>query len=145
MDWLSQREGWNEAKNNAELSIYWKYTNCKQFTDVRGREHAWCAMTANAALIESGFEGTHDAAAFSFSDYGDECSLQYGAIIILQHPNGSHHVTFFTRWLDKEHNLIELFGGNQSDSIKKSIFNVSGNANGHDEIIAIRWPKRSIS
>lgn len=142
MNWMDAHEGWNESKNDKALAAFWKYTTYEAKT-VIGRAFAWCAMTINAALFESGFTGNRSAAAKSFVTYGTACRPQFGAIIVIRHADGSHHVSFFRGWVNESQHLVELFGGNQSNSIRRSIYNVSGNDRGHDEIIAVRWPVRA--
>lgn len=139
MNWLEARLGWNETNNDKELSQYWKYVHLP-FTTVRGREHAWCAMTANAALIESGYVGNGNAAAVSFVKYGTPCDYIFGAIIPIRHASGGHHVTFFHHWINEKMKIAALLGGNQSNGIRITGFNLSGNASGHDECASPRWP-----
>jgi hypothetical protein len=140
MDWMARHEGMNEAHDDKALSVFWKYTNCPDYKTVVGVDHAWCAMTVNAALIESGYLATYDAAAASFATYGTACEPKFGAIIVVRHVSGAHHVAFFHSWLDEFDRLAVLFGGNQSNALQKSAFNLSGNSRGHDEIMACRWP-----
>lgn len=143
MDWMSARLGWNETKNDKALAKYWKYTTytagIKDQT-VRGKKYAWCAMTINAALFESGYKGNRSAAAKSFINFGLECKPKLGAIIVMRHVGGGHHVTFFKSWFDEKKKIAYCLGGNQGNSLKVSMYDLSGNKKGHDEIVACRWP-----
>jgi uncharacterized protein (TIGR02594 family) len=143
MDWMHKHLGWNEANNDKQLAEFWKYTTYtagQKAHTVRGRAFAWCAMTVNAALFESGYVGNRNPAAISFASYGTHCEPKYGAIIVIEHPSGSHHVTFFNKWVDESKKICECLGGNQSDSIKISLYNLSGQ--GHDKMVACRWPHK---
>jgi uncharacterized protein (TIGR02594 family) len=139
MTWMSVHEGEAEIKgpqDNPFIMNLYKYGNY----DATHDEVAWCACLANAALKLTGFKGTDRADAKSFMNYGEVCELRYGAVIVLRHADGNHHVSFYSKSFDQ--NSVELFGGNQSDALIKKTYNVSGNSNGHDEIVAIRWPVR---
>lgn len=143
MSWMSLHEGEREIKgsdDNAFIMSLYKYGNYKAAHD----EVPWCAVCANAALMINGYIGTGRADAISFAKCGEECELKFGAIVVIRHKDGSHHIAFFSKWIDEKKGLIELFGGNQSNALKKSVFNVSGNKNGKDQIIAVRWPLKKI-
>jgi uncharacterized protein (TIGR02594 family) len=138
--WFNDRLGWTEFNKTKELSMGWKYTNVPNYKTVIGSTYAWCAMSLNTALETNGFKGTKDAAAVSFKNYGTPCEPKEGAIIVLQHSSGKHHVTVFKGWYDEKKTIMLGLGGNQNNSINVSKFNVSGNAYGCDQIIASRWP-----
>ena len=144
MDWMKAREGWTEFDHDKELSAYWKYAGLPQFTTVIGTEHAWCAMTINAALHDTGYKGNNRADAASFRTYGTPCDYIYGAILSMRHVSGNNHVTFFAGWQDEAAKLAYCLGGNQSNALKVSVFNLSGNKNDHDEVIGgPRWPVKA--
>lgn len=142
MKWMTPLIGGSE--NNPvfakKMEVYWKLTDVPSFKGLAGGERAWCALTVNAALDETGFKGTHNASAISFKDYGKACDYKYGAIIVIQHAGGGNHVTFFHSWKDQSKNLMNCLGGNQSDHLQISTYDVSGNSKGHDEVIGCRWP-----
>jgi hypothetical protein len=143
MDWMKERKGWHERTHNKRLSKYWKYTSLPHYDSVIGRRFAWCKMTVNAALAETGYEYNKSAAAKRGADMGTPCDLKYGAIVVIRHDNGGHHITFFAGWADEKKRLMYGFGGNQANALKISVYDVSGNKRGHDEIVAIRWPVKS--
>lgn len=142
MDWLKQRNGWTEFDHDKELSAYWKYSGL-DYTTVIGASHAWCALTVNASLHDTGYKGNNRADAVSFEHYGTPCGFVYGAIVPIRHKDGSHHVSFFDHWADQAGKIAALRGGNQGNSICVANFNLSGNAHGHDECInGPRWPAK---
>lgn len=144
MDWIKKLEGKSEHDSafNKFMSKFWKMVGLS-FKTIEGASHAWCALTVNAALVESGYKGNGSAAAASFESYGQECDYRYGAIIPMRHRDGSHHVTFFDHWVDEKNKIAACLGGNQGDMIKISNFNLSGNASGHDECKGPRWPVKA--
>lgn len=145
MKWMADREGWSEKTHDKQLGSYWKYTTYtpgQKAQTVRGRAFAWCAMTVNAALFETGYKGNRSAAARSFDKYGNACGFKFGAIISMRHPKGGRHVTFFHHWIDESKKIASCLGGNQADQLKKSVYNLSGNKFGHEEVIGCRWPVR---
>lgn len=146
MEWMKAREGWNETKNDKELGLLWKhttYTAGQKAKTVRGKAFAWCAMTVNAALFESGYKGNRSAAAKSFDNYGTPCEMKFGAIIAMRHPKGGRHVTFFHHWVDERKKIAACLGGNQGDALKISNYNFSGNQAGHDQVMGCRWPVKA--
>jgi Putative peptidoglycan binding domain len=141
MDWMYAREGWKESNpdNNKELSKYWKYSGL-DYTSISGAKNAWCQMTVNAALHDTGYKPNGRADAKSAAKMGTACEAKYGAIVSMRHTSGGHHVGFFIRWVKPD--VAELISGNSGDSLRKSNYNLSGNSKGHDELLGIRWPDK---
>jgi len=139
--WFFERLGWTEFDHDVELSKGWKYTHL-DYKTVIGTNHAWCAMSLCSALEENGFISSGSAAASSYANFGETCEFKLGAILPIVHPNGNHHVTLFAGWHDKENKIALCLGGNQGNSINISKYNLSGNKNGHDEVMSggPRWP-----
>lgn len=138
MDWALAHEGEKEvagSEDNPFIMSLYKYGNYKASHD----ETPWCAVCVCAALELSGYKDSNRADAISYKKYGEACEEKYGAIIVLEHPNGKHHVTFFLRRIDKDH--IECLGGNQSNTLRRSVYNVTGGK--HDKVIACRWPVKA--
>lgn len=81
----------------------------------------WCACWLNLMLKRGGVKGTNSAAAVSFCKWGQKVhidDLQLGDVVVFEWRDGSHHVAFFTRWLDnddEENERLECLGGNQTD------------------------------
>ena len=137
LTWLIRNIGQKEIpgiKHNSWIVNLFTYTTYKTNAD----ETPWCAATINAALQINGYKGTRSAAAKSFDTYGLPCELKPGAIITLRHVNGGRHVTCLHHIIDKEN--IACIGGNQSNELKISVYNISGNKRGHDELVGCRWP-----
>ena len=132
-DWIKEKIGWNEFDNDKELSVYWKYTNVPNYKTTQGSDHAWCAMIICAALEETGFKSTNNAAAISYDKYGVELLRpKKGCILTIKRKGGSgRHVTLFDQ-LDKNGNFIGL-GGNQSNEIDFATFK-------KEDIVSMRWP-----
>lgn len=133
MKWMKQRKGWDETNNDKQLAVYWKYTNVPYYKTVRGVEHAWCAMIVCAALEETGYKSSRDAAAASFDRYGTKLDKpKYGCVITVHRSGGSgRHVTFFYNY-DENGDLICL-GGNQGDEINYTVYPI-------ERLVAARWP-----
>ena len=144
MSWMAKHEGMNEANNSRELAdLVWKhttYTPGQKARTVTGKAFAWCAATVNAALENSGYKGNRSAAAKSFVTFGKECEIKPGAVIVIRHKGGGHHVTFFHHWVNEKKKLMACLGGNQSNALRISVYDVSGNAHGADQVVASRWP-----
>lgn len=140
MDWMKAHEGLQEVRDNDKLWPLWKYTTFEQGLkdkSVIGSEHAWCAMTVNAALFESGYTGNRSPAAISFRDYGTPCGFVYGAILPIRHEDGSCHVNFFVEWADELNQIAKCFGGNQNNEICVKQYYLSN----YDEVVpGPRWP-----
>lgn len=142
MDWMKKYLGntENDPKFSAFMSQFWKLCGLN-YTTIKGVAHAWCALTIEAAFNSVGIKGSGRADAVSYEHWGFPCAWIYGAVIPMRHTNGSHHVTFFVKWVDETNKIAQCLGGNQGDSLKLSNFNLSGNAKGHDECVSgPRWP-----
>lgn len=140
MDFMISRIGWTEFDHDKELSQYWPLSG-QDYTTVIGADHAWCIMIGNAALVTSGYKGTGRVDAVSGRTLGIPCDYVYGAGLPITHHDGSHHWTFFHHWIDQMKMLAACIGGNQGNKICIETFNLSGNANGHDQCIPCpRWP-----
>ncbi|MFI5342863.1 MAG: TIGR02594 family protein [Chlamydiales bacterium] len=126
-DHIGEHELWGEGRNNPFIVAMFKHTDYQAETD----ETPWCAACVCTALEESGYKSSHRADAISYKDYGDPCEMKPGCIVVMQHPNGGHHVTFCDHIVDA--NLFAALGGNQSNSLRISVYSRS-------EIIATRWP-----
>ena len=140
MDLLKNNIGASEvpgARANALIVSMFKYTSYKTDSD----ETPWCAACVNWALRVTGYKGTNSAAAKSFDDYGTACEPKYGAVITIRHPGGGRHVTFFDHWVDEAGKIAACLGGNQSNKLKISNYNLSGGE--HSALVASRWPVKA--
>lgn len=129
---IGQKELAGSKRNNPWIVALFKFVRYVTRVD----ETPWCAAFVNAALINTGFKGTGSAAAKSFVNYGEACVPEYGAIIVIQHANGGHHVTFFDEWIEYG-KVMACIGGNQANQVKVSQYELGP---GHDRIIASRRP-----
>lgn len=99
------------AEDNPQIVNYFTATDYGHAKD----EIRWCAAFINWCLRECNFPRTKSAAAVSFLKWGVPLSMPtQGCVIVLQHPNGNHHVGLFGH---VEGNYIFLLGGNQSNSV----------------------------
>jgi hypothetical protein len=90
-----------------------------------------CAATVCAALEETGYRSTHNAAAASYLTYGDACDLKPGCIVVYTWPNGQHHVDFCDAIVDADR--VRGLGGNQGGELQYSYY-------ARKYISATRWP-----
>jgi uncharacterized protein (TIGR02594 family) len=133
MDILKKHLGEHEIAGRADnqwILDCFKHTSYHAGHD----EVPWCAACACRVLEESGYRSTKNAAAASFSTYGQRCALQPGAVVVFHWATGGHHVTFCHHVVDSDY--VACIGGNQSDSLKISVFN-------RKFIEAVRWPVKA--
>ncbi len=144
--WFLERFGWTEFNHNAELAKGWPLVGLPQYKSVIGKTHAWCGMALATALHSCGLTIAKGAAgAANWSGYGTSIGWRHvgipqGAIVVIRHFHGGHHVTTADRDHKVGEAVLQALGGNQHDSINVTHFNVSGNHAGHDEIIYVGWP-----
>lgn len=107
-------------------------------------ETPWCSSFVNWCLKQAGIHGTNSAAAKSWLDWGMALNNpQEGCICVIHQKakgkdsltgsSSGYHVAF---WLSDDGKYVSLLGGNQSDSVKVSNFNLASY-----EILECRWPK----
>jgi uncharacterized protein (TIGR02594 family) len=135
--------GLNERTDtlNLILAPHWKNVGLPQFKDLRGGEHAWCSLAMDWAMTKAGFKGTANAMALSWRTWGKSCPYWFGAVLGIRHASGGGHVTTFLYWVDESAKKAACLGGNQGDEMNISVYNLSGNNKGHDEVInGPRWP-----
>jgi len=90
--------------------------------EIDNDETAWCAAAVGSWLERSGIPGTGSLLARSYSDWGEEVSLdhaQAGDIVVLQRGNSSWqgHVGIYIRHTATQ---ILVLGGNQNNEINQS-------------------------
>lgn len=131
MDIAEKEIGQHEIKGgeNPRIIEYDTATSLKAKED----ETPWCAAFVNWCLVQSGILGTNSAAAKSFLDWGRKIDTpEYGCVCVIhQKQSGAdnstgsssgYHVAF---WTKEENGHAYLLGGNQSDSVKISGFNLA--------------------
>ncbi len=149
-EWFKQRIGWTEFDDDKELSKGWVLTkNCKNYTTVIGNDQAWCGMSLASALNSSGYSYPVECeAAASYRSYGtaidfDQNGIPLGAIVVIKHISGSYHVTTANRIHKAGEKVVEGLGGNQSNSINVTTFQLDPQNPKHDTIAAVRWPAKA--
>lgn len=148
-DWFLSRLGWTEFDHDAELSKGWPLVKLPQFHTVIGILHAWCGMSLATALHACGYKIPAGAAgAQNWDGYGESIDwkkngIPRGAVVRIRHHTGGAHVSTADRDHAPGEQVAQLLGGNQGNGIRVSVFNVSGVANGHDEVAYVGWPVKS--
>ena len=124
------------ARDNTRIVDYHKSTSLRAGDD----ETPWCSSFVNWTLERAGHRGTDSAAAISWKHWGNKVDglgkAKEGDVVVL-HQRGrpsskGNHVAFFT---GKGDGSVTLLGGNQSDQVKKSTYNLN-----EWEVVAVRRP-----
>lgn len=133
---------------NKWLSGFWKIVGLSGYKTIIGTSFAWCGLFIAAMNSEAGLEWIKNGAgARNWAKYGVEVEwkkngIPRGAVIHINSNCGSgsgNHVTFAdgdctAEYLAKSGSTVPGFGGNQSNTVKRSAYAVS-------KICAVRWPK----
>lgn len=131
-------------KNNQRILDYHATTTLGAKTD----EVPWCSSFVNWVTKQAGIEGTNNALANSWVDWGVDVSVpKKGDIVVIKrinknsdsHNTGSstgYHVGFY---VTANKVAILLLGGNQGNSVKKSNFMLRSY-----EVVAYRRPRTPI-
>lgn len=136
--------GWTEHDHDKELTkLCWPATDdCKGLKTVIGAVNAWCSGFWCGVMERLGLKHTRSGSAASWRTFGVPCGYVFGAFLPLRHVSGGNHITVFLWWIDKEKMIAACIGANQLDAVSIAAYNLSGNSNGHDEVIPTpRWPK----
>lgn len=135
--------GTKEVKGgeNPRILAYHASTTLKARED----EIPWCSSFVNWCITQAGLKGTNSAAAISWLNYGVSTEPKEGAITIIRQKkkgpdqatgsSSGNHVGFLVK---TEGIRIYLLGGNQSDQVKISGFNLASY-----EVLSYRWPKEA--
>lgn len=110
-------------------------------------EVPWCSAAVCCWLEEVMYPSTKSAAAKSWLDYGVELKEpREGCICVIQQrytgkdkATGSSSGYHVALWLDQDADHVTLFGGNQSDSVKVSSFNLNSY-----RVCGYRWPLEGV-
>ncbi|MBZ5617606.1 MAG: TIGR02594 family protein [Acidobacteriia bacterium] len=127
------------GRDNKRIVEYHSTTTLKATDD----ETPWCSSFVNWVMIKSGHSGTNSAAAKSWLKWGSELSNpSEGAVTVIKRKGASSdkatgsatgfHVAFY---ISPTKDTIRLLGGNQSDQVKYSNFNLA-----KYEVKGYRWP-----
>lgn len=138
--WMRAHEGELERTGSPATDFDKEVFSHTSYENLDGIMEAGCAATACAALEESGYKSTHNAAAESFRNFGVPCELKPGAIVGFNWAGkkGVHcdHVSFCDHIIDQGH--VACLGGNQGHEVKVSIFSQKC-------IDFIRWPAEKLN
>lgn len=123
MNSLAGLSGYNERDHGAMIQDYLKNGG----VNLNPAQTAWCAAVVNAALKQTGLEGTGSNMARSFLSWGQGTTTpKPGDIAVFSRgdPNSQYgHVGFFQGYDDNGN--IRVLGGNQSNSVNVSAFSPS--------------------
>jgi uncharacterized protein (TIGR02594 family) len=136
---IGVRENAAVGQHNKRILEFHKATSLRATED----EVPWCSSFVNWVMVESGRTGTKSAAAKSWLNWGTEVSPRSGAVTVIKKKVGGadkatgsssgFHVAFFVSATETH---LRLLGGNQSDSVKYSNFQLS-----KYDVKGCRWPK----
>jgi len=123
------------ARDSSRIVGYHKSTSLRAGDD----ETPWCSSFVNWTLERAGHRGTDSAAAISWKHWGNKVdglnNAKEGDVVVL-HSSTGNHVAFFT---GKGDGSVTLLGGNQSDQVKKSTYNLN-----EWEVVAVRRPEHLV-
>jgi uncharacterized protein (TIGR02594 family) len=136
---IGVRENSAAGQHNKRILEFHKATSLRATED----EVPWCSSFVNWVMAESGRTGTKSAAAKSWLNWGTELGTpKVGAVTVIKKKTGGSdkatgsssgfHVAFFVSTTATH---LRLLGGNQSDSVKYSNFQLS-----KYDIKGYRWP-----
>lgn len=130
-------------KNHQRILDYHATTTLGAKTD----EVPWCSSFVNWVMKQSGIQGTNNALAKSWVDWGIEVNTpKRGDIVVIKRINkksdsytgssSGYHVGFY---VTANKVVISILGGNQGNSVKKSNFMLRSY-----EVVAYRRPNNPI-
>jgi uncharacterized protein (TIGR02594 family) len=101
----------------------------------RTDETAWCSAFANWCMRQAGINGTGQANARSWLNWGERClsGPVFGAVTVFSRPPiaWQGHVAFY---VGQQQGKVIVLGGNQSNSVCVKGYPVS-------RVLGYRWPK----
>jgi hypothetical protein len=147
--WAKQYAGKREqdSKFNKFLSGFWKFVGLPGYSSISGKARAWCGLLIATALLSTGYGYMKNGAgARNWAKYAQKVEWQRngiprGAIMHINSDCSSgsgNHVTM----ADGDCTAADLlrpgasvpgFGGNQGDTLKRSMYPVKN-------VCAVRWP-----
>lgn len=137
---LINREESDKELNQA-LVPEWAKEGLPNYKTLVGNTHPWCSVFANASMRKVNIKATNNALASSWRTWGQRCDYWFGAVLGLRHASGGGHVTFFAYWVDEANKIAACYGGNQGNHLRVSIYNLSGNSKGKEDVVnGPRWP-----
>jgi uncharacterized protein (TIGR02594 family) len=110
-------------KDNPRIVEYFSATTLKAKHD----EVAWCSAFVNWVMQKAGYDGTKSAAAKSWTDWGNKINDPvYGAIGVIDYSYKGKKGGHVGLVVGKDKSWIYFLGGNQSDQVKVSKYNMKG-------------------
>jgi uncharacterized protein (TIGR02594 family) len=138
---LGQMEAIEGTMTNPEIVKYHKATTLIQRSGIVGADGSsddtpWCSSFANWCMSQAGYNGTKDARAISWTNWGEKLDEpKYGAITVVKRGGNAFHVAFFVGIeKGKSQDHIKLLGGNQSNSVCEQAYWTM------DKLVGYRWP-----
>ena len=121
---------WPDTGSNPRIVEYHRGTNIQGYDD----KASWCSSFVNWCLQSCGVQGTGNALARSWLDWGQPLSEPVpGCVAVLwreQPDSWRGHVGFFLR---QEGSQVLLLGGNQLSAVREHGYAL-------DQVLAYRWP-----
>lgn len=113
--WMEIAEGERGVKEIAgasahpQIVAYHATTTLKATSD----EVPWCSSFVNWVMAKAKYPITKSAAAKSWANYGQSCTLHPGCLVIFSRKGG-HHVGFC---VSDTSTTVKVLGGNQSNEV----------------------------
>ena len=141
-DQFLPRNGWTEFSHTKQLAKFcWPPSRFDSDT-VIGTQNAWCEGDQNGMWWEQYKQSSYTPAAVGSKNVGIEADdYWFGCRVHVRHKSGGNHATAPLYCVDKAKNLWACAGGNQNNAMNITIYNMSGNAKGYDQMSTPRWPK----
>lgn len=139
----------SDSAFNRFMSGFWRLVGLGGYTSISGAARAWCGLFVAVSLSLGGYSYIKNGAgAKNWAKYGvaidyKKQGIPRGAIMHIDHDcdckGDSNHVGFAngdcTADDVKPGKTIDIFGGNQSNTVKVSTFKTC-------EICEVRWPDK---
>lgn len=138
--WLSHARGEIGTKefpgnpDNPAIIKYWNDAGLANVADGQD-EVPWCAAFVGAMLKRASLPNSGKANARSYEAWGRKLlSPALGCVVVFSRPPTAWqgHVGFYLG-TDRAKRLVQVIGGNQSDSVSVASFSL-------DRVVAYRWP-----
>ncbi|MCT4602053.1 MAG: TIGR02594 family protein [Marinifilum sp.] len=117
---IGEKEIAGEKKNNTQIMDYLHTTGSWWQND----ETPWCSAFCNWTMKENDIVGTNSAKALSWDSWGNSLTKPaIGSIAVFSYGKGRGHVGYVIGKTSS--GSLIILGGNQSNSVKYSVFSTS--------------------